>query len=97
MAHDNLENMLRTDFALIKHHGYTQYDLNHMVPYIRKVHILLLMQHLQELEQQQKGQEPGGGQQLFGGDSFATEDEISEIMSGDQQWTTVESNENALE
>ena len=68
-----------------------------MVPYIRKVHILLLMQHLQELEQQQKGQEPGGGQQLFGGDSFADEDEISDIMSGDREWTTVESNENALE
>ena len=55
------------------------------------------MQHLQELEQQQKGQEPGGGQQLFGGDSFASEDEISDIMSGDREWTTVESNENALE
>ena len=68
-----------------------------MVPYIRKVHILLLMQHLQELEQQQRGQEPGGGQQLFGGASFANEDDISEIMSGDQQWKTIESTENALE
>ena len=96
MAHDNLENMLRTDFALIKHHGYTQYDLNHMVPYIRKVHVLLLMQHLKELEQQQQG--GNADQQLFGGQSFAgDENEISEIMSGNTQWTTVESNENALE
>ncbi len=101
MAHDSLENMLRTDFALIKHHGYTQYDLNHMVPFVRKVHVLLLMQHLQELEQAQKGAESGqgAGQQLFGGHSGATEaEEISSIMSvDDAQWTTVQSNENITE
>lgn len=89
--------MLRTDFALIKHHGYTQYDLNHMVPYVRKVHVLLLMQHLQELEQQQKQGEGGAGQPLFGGQSFAEDDEVSDVMSGSREWTTVESNENAME
>ena len=54
------------------------------------------MQHLKELEQQQQG--GNADQQLFGGQSFSgDENEISEIMSGNTQWTTVESNENALE
>ena len=91
MAHDNLENMLRTDFALIKHHGYTQYDLNHMMPFVRKIHVLLLMQHLREMEEQKKGQQEGsnvlGGHR---GEDLSPED-ISSIMKSDG-WEQVTKN-----
>ena len=83
--------MIRTDFALIKHHGYTQYDLNHMMPFVRKIHVLLLMQHLREMEEQQKGQQEGanvlGGHR---GEDLSPED-ISSIMKSDG-WEQVTKN-----
>lgn len=48
LAHDNLYNFYKMNFALMQYHKYSLYDLDNMVPYEREVYIAMLIQYLEE-------------------------------------------------
>jgi hypothetical protein len=48
--HDSLENIYKTNFALMQHHKYSLTELENMMPWERDVYINLLLAHLQEEE-----------------------------------------------
>jgi len=94
--------MIKTDFALIKHHGYTQYDLNHMMPFVRKIHILLLIQHLKEVENAQKGNDNVQETMQWNNNESIEEGEIQTIMDNlssipEESWVKESSTENIIE
>ena len=94
--------MIKTDFALIKHHGYTQYDLTHMMPFVRKVHVLLLMQHLKEVENAQKGHDNVQETMQWNNNESIEEGEARNIMDDinaidEESWSKVSSTETITE
>ncbi len=52
--HDSLENMYKTNFALMQHHKYSLTELENMMPWERDIYINLLIAHINEVEQQRK-------------------------------------------
>jgi hypothetical protein len=56
LGHDKLANYYKTNFALMQHHKYSLYDIEHMMPWERFIYIDLLKAHIQELEQQRRDQ-----------------------------------------
>ena len=55
--HDSLENMYKTNFALMQHHKYSLTELENMIPWERDVYVNLLIAHIQEEERRQKAEE----------------------------------------
>jgi len=58
--HDSLENMYKTNFALMQHHKYSLTELENMIPWERDVYVNLLIAHIQEEERRQKADESAG-------------------------------------
>ena len=52
--HDSLENMYKTNFALMQHHKYSLTELQNMMPWERDIYVNLLIAHINEVEQQRK-------------------------------------------
>ena len=52
--HDSLENMYKTNFALMQHHKYSLTELENMIPWERDIYVNLLIAHINEVEQQRK-------------------------------------------
>ncbi len=52
--HDSLENMYKTNFALMQHHKYSLTELENMMPWERDIYVNLLIAHINEVEQQRK-------------------------------------------
>ncbi|MBL97111.1 MAG: hypothetical protein CMF52_04770 [Legionellales bacterium] len=50
MLHDSLENLYKTNFALMQHHKYSLTELENMIPWERDVYVNLLLAFLQEEE-----------------------------------------------
>ena len=48
MAHDNLFNYYKTNFAMMQHHKYSLTELENMMPFEREIYLGLLEQHIQE-------------------------------------------------
>jgi len=48
--HDSLENLYKTNFALMQHHKYSLTELENMIPWERDVYVNLLLAFLQEEE-----------------------------------------------
>ncbi len=48
--HDSLENMYKTNFALMQHHKYSLTELENMMPWEREIYVSLLIAHINELE-----------------------------------------------
>jgi len=55
--HDSLENMFKTNFALMQHHKYSLTELENMIPWERDIYVNLLINHIQEQEKKMKQQE----------------------------------------
>jgi|TARA_B100000003_G_scaffold142404_1_gene127930 hypothetical protein len=49
-----LEGYYKTNFALMQHHKYSLSEIENMMPWERQVYTSLLMQHLEQLKQQQE-------------------------------------------
>lgn len=48
LAHNDMANYYKMNFALMQFHGYTLSDIENMIPFEREVYIALLEQYLQE-------------------------------------------------
>ena len=48
MAHMNLENYFRLNFAMMQYHKYSLTDIENMMPWEREVYVNLLAAHLQK-------------------------------------------------
>lgn len=48
LAHDNLYNFYKMNFALMQYHKYNLNDLESMVPYEREIYVAMLIQYLEE-------------------------------------------------
>ena len=57
--HDSLENMYKTNFALMQHHKYSLTELDNMIPWEREVYTELLIQFISEQNAKQKEQQRG--------------------------------------
>jgi|TARA_B100000287_G_C20607390_1_gene770623 hypothetical protein len=55
--HDSLENLYKTNFALMQHHKYSLTELENMMPWERDVYVNLLLAHIAEEERRQKQEE----------------------------------------
>lgn len=51
LAHDNLYNFYKMNFALMQYHKYTLQDLDQMIPFEREVYVAMLIQYLEEEKQ----------------------------------------------
>tara|TARA_Y100001934_G_C11793033_1_gene513567 strand:- start:149 stop:331 length:183 start_codon:yes stop_codon:yes gene_type:complete len=54
LFHQTLEGYYKTNFALMQHHKYSLSEIENMMPWERQVYTSLLMQHLDQLKQQQE-------------------------------------------
>ena len=57
MAHNNLENYFRLNFAMMQYHKYSLTEIENMMPWERDIYVGLLESHLEEerlKEQQQR-------------------------------------------
>ena len=48
LAHDNLYNFYKMNFALMQYHKYSLGDLEQMIPFEREVYVTMLKQYLEE-------------------------------------------------
>ena len=48
MAHNNLENYLRLNFAMMQYHKYSLTEIENMIPWERDIYVGLLQAHLEE-------------------------------------------------
>ena len=56
MAHNNLENYFRLNFAMMQYHKYSLTEIENMIPWERDIYVGLLQAHLEEEELKQKHQ-----------------------------------------
>ena len=61
MAHNNLENYFRLNFAMMQYHKYSLTEIENMIPWERDIYVGLLQAHLEEEELKQKQQRANGG------------------------------------
>ena len=57
MGHDKLENVFKTNFALMQHHHWSISELESMMPWERYIYIDLLQNYLREQEEKRKDME----------------------------------------
>jgi len=55
MMHDNLANMLQSNFAMMQHHKYSLSDIESMLPWERRVYIEMLVNHVREENERSEG------------------------------------------
>jgi hypothetical protein len=55
--HDSLENLYKTNFALMQHHKYSLTELENMMPWERDVYVNLLLAYIAEEERRQNQQQ----------------------------------------
>lgn len=53
--HDNLANMLQSNFAMMQHHKYSLSDIESMLPWERRVYIEMLVNHVREENERSEG------------------------------------------
>jgi hypothetical protein len=51
LAHTNLFNYYKTNFALKQHHGWSIEDLEDMIPFEREIYVDMLLAFLEEEKQ----------------------------------------------
>ena len=54
MGGENLANYYQTNFSLMQHHKYDLETLENMIPFERELYIMLLSQHIESVNEQQK-------------------------------------------
>lgn len=52
MTHDNLVNWMKTQFAMIHHHGWDGEYLEQMTPWERTSYVLMLKEYLERKEKE---------------------------------------------
>ena len=48
MAHNNLENYFRLNFAMMQYHKYSLTEIENMIPWERDIYLGLLNQYIEE-------------------------------------------------
>jgi hypothetical protein len=51
LSHETLANYFKTSFMLMRHHKYSITELESMMPWEKEVHLILLLQALEEEKQ----------------------------------------------
>jgi hypothetical protein len=54
MAHMDLENYYRINFALIQFHKYSLTEIENMMPWERDIYVMMLEEHLEDEELKHK-------------------------------------------
>jgi len=57
LAHENIINYYKTNFALVQHHKYSLTELEDMIPFERDIYVTLLAQHIKDENERIKEQE----------------------------------------
>lgn len=55
-SYDNLENFMRTNFAMMHHHHYSFSDLENMIPWERQIYVNMVSQYIEEENERIKSQ-----------------------------------------
>lgn len=57
LSHESLENLYKTNFAMMQYHKYSLTELEDMIPWERQVYVALLKQHIEEENERMKKQQ----------------------------------------
>jgi len=60
MAHNNLENYFRLNFAMMQYHKYSLTEIENMIPWERDIYVGLLQSHLEEERLKENQQRANG-------------------------------------
>ena len=60
MAHNNLENYFRLNFAMMQYHIYSLTEIENMIPWERDIYVGLLQAHLEEERLKENQQKANG-------------------------------------
>ena len=60
MAHNNLENYFRLNFAMMQYHKYSMTEIENMIPWERDIYVGLLQAHLEEERLKENQQRANG-------------------------------------
>ena len=60
MAHNNLENYFRLNFAMMQYHKYSLTEIENMMPWERDIYVGLLQAHLEEERLKENQQRANG-------------------------------------
>ena len=60
MAHNNLENYFRLNFAMMQYHKYSLTEIENMIPWERDIYVGLLQAHLEEERLKENQQKANG-------------------------------------
>ena len=61
MAHNNLENYFRLNFAMMQYHKYSLTEIENMIPWERDIYVGLLQSHLEEERLKEQQRNANGG------------------------------------
>ena len=60
MAHNNLENYFRLNFAMMQYHKYSLTEIENMIPWELDIYVGLLQAHLEEERLKENQQKANG-------------------------------------
>ena len=60
MAHNNLENYFRLNFAMMQYHKYSLTEIENMIPWEGAIYVGLLQAHLEEERLKENQQKANG-------------------------------------
>ena len=60
MAHNDLENYFRLNFAMMQYHKYSLTEIENMIPWERDIYVGLLQAHLEEERLKENQQRANG-------------------------------------
>ena len=63
MAHNNLENYFRLNFAMMQYHKYSLTEIENMIPWERDIYVGLLQSHLEEERLKEQQRNANGGEE----------------------------------
>ncbi len=55
LSHESIVNYYTTNFQMMQHHKYSLSELETMIPWEREIYIKMLLNHLEEEKERQKG------------------------------------------
>ena len=61
LCHENLSNMMMTNYAMLHHHKYSLAEIENLMPWEKDIYVSLLMTHVQEEKQRRETQKQQQG------------------------------------
>jgi hypothetical protein len=71
LSHNTLDNWYKTNFTLVKHHGFNEETLLNKYPFERDLDVQMVMQYLKDVNERRMNQSQPSGSPAFNHDELS--------------------------